>query len=87
MSDYVHDKKMTWAKKKIAKNTFSLNEAMREKRPNTEVYLVSIFLYSDLINGDLQSKSPYSVRNRKIRSRKSLYLDTFYAVRIRRDNE
>ena len=62
MSDYVYDKKMTWAKKKIAKNTFSLNEAMREKRPNTEVFLVSIFLYSDLINGDLQSKSPYSVR-------------------------
>ena len=62
MSDCVYDKKMTWAKKKIAKNTFSLNEAMREKRHNTEVFLVSIFLYSDLINGDLQSESPYSVR-------------------------
>ena len=59
---------------------------LREKCPDMEIFLVRIFLYSDWIRrftedseyGDLRSF--FWSEYRKIRTRKTPYLDTFHAV-------
>ena len=45
-------------------NSFSrsIYISLREKYPNTEFFLVRIFLYSEWIRRDLRSKTPYLVR-------------------------
>ena len=47
---------------------------LRQKCPNTEFFLVRIFLYSDLI------RTVFSPNTRKYGPEKTLHLDTFHAV-------
>ena len=61
-----------------------MNNSLREKCPNTEVFLVRIFLYSDWIRRDteylLLRISPYSVRIKKNTDQKKLCIWTFFTV-------
>ena len=50
---------------------------LREKCPNTEFFLVRIFLYSAWI-----LKSPHSFRKQESADQKKQYLDTFYSVQM-----
>ena len=49
---------------------------LREKRPNTEFFLVRIFPHSE--HGDLRSKSPYSVQMRGNTDKKNLRIWTLF---------
>ena len=55
-----------------------LNSTLREKCPNTECFLVRIFLY--LVSLLYFPKSPYSVQIQENTDQKKLYLNTFHAV-------
>ena len=58
--------------------SFIVTDALREKCPNTEFFLVRIFLHSDWIRRD----TLYSVRIRENTDhKKPPYLDTFHAVK------
>ena len=52
---------------------FSLTRSLREKCPDTEYFLVRIFLYSDL-----RSKSRYSVRIQENTDQKKLRIWTLF---------
>ena len=54
-----------------------MTKALREKCPNTEFFLVRIFLYSDW-NGDLLRKSSYSVRIQENKDQKKLCIWTLF---------
>ena len=54
----------------------NLSRPLREKCPNTEFFLVHIFLYSDWY-GDLVRKSPYQSEYRKIWTRKNFVFGHF----------
>ena len=61
---------------------FFLTTSLREKCPNTELFLGCIFLHSDLIWRDTKYLSVFSPNARKYGSEMTPYLDTFRAVRI-----
>ena len=54
--------------------------ALREKCPNTELFLVRIFPHSDLIQRDTPCISVFNTNARKYGSEKTPYLDAFHAV-------
>ena len=54
-------------------------QSLREKCPNTEFFLVCVFLYSNWI-------PCIRTEYRKIRSKKTPYLDTFHAVSVLHTN-
>ena len=60
--------------------TDSKSKTLHEKYPNME-FLWSVFSRIWAEYGDLRSKSPYSVRMRENTHQKTLYLDTFHAVK------
>ena len=58
--------------------------ALREKCPNTEFFMVHIFLYLNWI-GDLRSRSPYSVRMQENTDlKKTVFWHSFHAVLIQK---
>ena len=57
-------------------------KALREKCPDTEFFLVRIFLHWDWIRRDMEFLSASSPNTGKYGPEKTLYLDTFQAVRI-----
>ena len=54
--------------------------ALREKCPNTDIFLVRIFPHSDWIRRDTPYLSVFSPNVGKYRPEKTPYLDTFHAV-------
>ena len=56
--------------------------SLRKKCPNTEFLLFRIFPYSDWIRRDTPYLSVLSPNEGKKGTEKTLYLDTFYAVRF-----
>ena len=62
--------------------TLLIQTSLREKCPNTEFLLVRIFPYSDWIRRDTPNLSVFSPNEGKKGTEKTLYLDTFYAVRF-----
>ena len=56
---------------------------LREKCPNTELFLVCIFPHSDSIRKDTSYLSAFSPNAGKYRPEITLYLDTFHAVLVR----
>ena len=54
--------------------------SLREKCPNTELFLVRIFLHSDQIRKDMEHISATSPNVRKYGPEITPYLDTFHAV-------
>ena len=62
-----------------------LNMPLREKCPNTELFLVRIFLYSDWIWRDTPYLSVFSSNTWKYGLEMTPYLDTFHAVRLKTD--
>ena len=63
-------------------NDCSVTQILREKCPNTESFLVRIFPHSDCIRRDTKYLSVFSPNTGKYGPVKTLYLDTFHAVRI-----
>ena len=59
-----------------------LLQALHEKCPNTEFFLVRIFPHSDWIRRDTEYLSVFSPNAGKYGPEKSLYYDTFHAVRV-----
>ena len=54
--------------------------SLREKRPNTELFLVRIFLHSDCIRRDTKYLSVFSSNAGKYGPKLTPYLETFHAV-------
>ena len=54
--------------------------SLREKRPNTELFLVRIFLHSDCIRRDTSYLSVFSSNAGKYGPEVTPYLDTFHAL-------
>ena len=63
-------------KKQVSKSNYPL----REKCPHTELFLVRIFLYSDLIWRDTPYLSVFCQNTGKYGPEITPYLDTFHAV-------
>ena len=59
-----------------------MRQALHEKCPNTEFFLVRIFQHSDWIRGDTEYLSVFSPNAGKYGPEKSLHYDTFHAVRV-----
>ena len=58
----------------------SVKLTLREKCPNTELFLVRIFPHSDQIRRDTKNFSEFSPNTGKYGSEKTLYLDNFHTV-------
>ena len=63
-------------KKQVSKSNYPL----REKCPNTDLFLVRIFLYSDLIWRDTEYLSAFCQNTGKYGPEITPYLDTFHAA-------
>ena len=59
----------------------SVTEALREKCPSTEFFLVCIFPHSDWIRRDTPYLSVFGPNAGKYGPEKTPYLDTFHAVK------
>ena len=63
-------------------HSYLSNIRLREKCPNTELFLIRIFLYSDWIRRDLPYLSVFSPNTGKYGQEITPYLDTFHAVKV-----
>ena len=60
--------------------SFNIHHTMREKCPNTELFLVRVFLYSDWIRRDTEYLPVFSPNTGKHGPKITPYLDTFHTV-------
>ena len=71
---------MKWMENKSWVHLASLNHGLREKCPNTDIFLVRIFPHSDWIRRDTEYLSVFGPNAGKYGPEKTPYLDIFYVV-------